>query len=61
MSRQTVEERLATLEANQHNMADDVGALKADAKAVLATLSQAGSARPRALRPALNHHCSRCR
>lgn len=41
MTRRTVEERLATLEANQINLAEDVTELKVDVKAVLATLSQA--------------------
>jgi hypothetical protein len=41
MSASSVEERLATLEANQRNLAADVTELKADVKVVLATLSQA--------------------
>jgi len=41
MSARSIEERLATLEANQRNLADDVAELKADVKTVLATLSQA--------------------
>ena len=41
MTRTAVEERLATLEANQNNIANDVIELKADVKTVLATLSQA--------------------
>ena len=41
MSPRTVEERLATLEADQRNLAADVVELKGDVKTVLATLSQA--------------------
>lgn len=41
MSPPSIEERLATLEANQRNLADDVAELKTDVKAVLAAVSQA--------------------
>jgi hypothetical protein len=41
LSARSVEERLATLEADQRNLAADMAELKADVKAVLAAVNRA--------------------